>query len=373
MKKLLVMGALACGLTLSAVAPSQALPATTSWVDAGLFEMIRFSGPISVSVTGSGFDTTSGTISVDKPAGATVVAAYLTSAYNIDSATRTDVMTLNGSPVTFSHKSLLNGAGIDKYSALFADVTDLVKSDIDAAPAGTMTFPIYEGALDFGQTWYNDGSELVVVYDDPAKLGTVSSVIIMFGGARSIGDSFELQFPALTNLSVQEIWLSLGINYSAQTPVNKSQASTVEVTTSSNSTPETVTTTAGGADDATGWALLSVGGLGDSLTLPDLTDPLAADDELYGLNPFLNTGDTSISINTINSSFDDQIFQAVAFLDGIALEGATTVGTAAPDSEGLANTGAIEFNVAPLIGVTLLAGGLAARRLLSSRTRSTIN
>jgi hypothetical protein len=60
-----------------------------------------------------------------------------------------------------------------------------------------------------------------------------------------------------------------------------------------------------------------VGGIGDDPANP--TDPLAIpssnfsiaprlDDELYTLNPFLEVGDTTIKIDTLNPSNDDNIF-----------------------------------------------------------------
>ena len=66
-----------------------------------------------------------------------------------------------------------------------------------------------------------------------------------------------------------------------------------------------------------------MGGIGDSTANPtDPTAPPAAscsprcDDELYDLLPFVNNGDTKISVNTVNPSGDDNIFLSSMFFRG---------------------------------------------------------
>jgi hypothetical protein len=78
-------------------------------------------------------------------------------------------------------------------------------------------------------------------------------------------------------------------------------------------------TSAGGQDDGYGanGGLLTVGGLDDSHTNPDPYAPatdIRTDDELYDLLPFVETGDTSITVYTVNPSNDDNIFFASLFL-----------------------------------------------------------
>ncbi len=102
--------------------------------------------------------------------------------------------------------------------------------------------------------------------------------------------------------------MSLGISYSSQPAGQYSQ---VDVN------GQRLTTSAGGQDDgqSENGALLTVGGLDDSPANP--ADPLATDtngprydDELYDLLPFVNTGDTTITVATANPSNDDNIFFA---------------------------------------------------------------
>ncbi len=303
----------------AAHATTPTLPATTSWTNAGLQEMLRISGPITVSVDGAGFTTRTGTIQVDKPANSTVIAAYLTSAVTMD-ATAPSGVTLEGQAVTFSHT-----AHSGYFYNYFSDVTSIVQPLIDAAGAGTTSLTIDEGAV-APTTGSNDGEELVVIFNDPAK--PVSSVILAFGASQSAGDSFSMNFPALTNMNFQHATLSLGIGFSYQV-ANRSQQTDVKVSTSSNSSPQWVSQTAGGQDDgqASNGALLTVGGIGDSTDLPALTTT-ANDDEFYSLDSFLTLGDSSLTFNTRNASADDNVFQAVLYLEGVAVDGAVTVGSA---------------------------------------------
>lgn len=324
MKKL-VFGAIVA-LSAALLVPTAAfgnptLPAPQTWTNTSLQEMLRVSGNISLSVTGSGFGAQTGTIAVEKPANSTVIAAYLTSAITTQNAPS---IRLEGQPVTFTHHA--DGiAGANHFLNHFADVTSLVKTTIDSHAAGTFTL-----SLDEGTTTGTDGEELVVIFQDPSK--DTSSAIIMFGSSLVAGDQFTLNFPALTNLTAQKSSLSLGIGHSYQTSTDRSQYTTVEIKTSSNQTFQQVSNTAGGVDDAVptivngveyfSSAFITVGGVGDSLDLPDLSNALANDDELYGLNTFLTAGDTSLTLKTANPDNSDSLFQAVFYFEGVALQGA---------------------------------------------------
>ena len=302
----------------AAFATSPSLPSTTSWSNAGLQEMVRFAGPISVSIDGAGF-ATSGTIQVDKPANSTVIAAYLTSSI-YGSTTAVPDVTLNGSPVTFSHTASGNiGFSFVNH---FSDVTTIVKSTIDSAPAGIIEIALTEGA----NSASIDGQSLIVVFDNPAKPS--SSVIVMFGASKNTGDSFSFTFPAITDLSAQVPTLSLGIGFSFQSSANRGQQSDVKLSTSTNTSLQTISLTAGSFDDGAGanGALLTVGGVGDSPALPSLTAN-ADDDELYGLGSFLSLGDTSLDINTRNASGDDNLFLSILYFEGVTVAGAVTVGS----------------------------------------------
>lgn len=378
-----VLAVLAALLIPSPAHANPTLPSPQSWTNGPLQEMLRISGNISLSVAGSGFATQTGTIAVEKPANSTVIAAYLTTACM--SQTVPSVL-LEGQPVTYTHHAEGSGnssnpaspGAFNRFSNHFADVTSLVKTTIDSHTAGRFTLSLNDGST-HGQV---DGQELVVIFQDPAK-GT-SSVILMFGSSLGTGDQFTLSFPALSDLTAQKASLSLGIGHSYQTPTNRDQYSTVEISTSSNSTLQPVSNTAGGYDDGTGaGALVTVGGIDDSLDLPALT-PLANDDELYGLNSFLNAGDTSLTLATGNPYNDDTLFQAVFYFEGVALQGAVatqvapyvppvnTPSTPATVSQELANTGMNNslFMASGALGMSLIIlGGVMvfARRMQSNQ------
>lgn len=328
---------LAMGLFLAIVAPPipvnaapavPSLPATTTWTDAGLREMVRMSGPISVSIDGAGFQTQTGTIDVDKPANSTVIAAYLVSSVwgNLNTP---PVVKLGGSSVSFTH--LAKDDVGSTFRNHFADVTNIVKPIIDAAPTGITQLTLDEGITDSPTagtpgTSRVDGESLIVIFDDPAK--PVSTVMIMFGFSNSSGDSFTFNFDPLINLSMQKPVLSLGISFSNQS-ADRTQHSEITVTTSSNVSTQTVSVTAGDCDDglacSTG-SMITVGGIGDSLDLP--ANSSADDDELYGLTSFLAAGDTSLTVNTRNPTADDNLFQSVLYFEGVAVTGAPSVGSA---------------------------------------------
>ena len=85
-----------------------------------------------------------------------------------------------------------------------------------------------------------------------------------------------------------------------------------------------LTSSAGGQDDSSGGALLTVGGIGDTNdNPPPLAEPVGfgLDDELYSLLPFLGPNDTSIQIDTINPSDDDNIFAGHMVFSGLVIEG----------------------------------------------------
>lgn len=303
-----------------AFATPPALPSTTTWTNAGLQEMVRFSGPLSVSIDGAGFSQT-GSIQVEKPANSTVIAAYLTSALTT-SSTSVPGVTLEGQSVVFTHKaSQSSGSSFVNH---FADVTSIVKPIIDNAAAGISSLALTESAGDSG---INDGEELVVIFDDPAK--PASSVILMFGASRTSGDSFAFNFPAISDLNAQIPTLSVGIGFSYQSSGNRSQQSDIKLSTTTVPTLQAISLTAGGQEDGAGTngALVTVGGIGDSTSLPGLTSN-DDDDELYGLSSYLSVGDTNLTINTRNASGNDNLFQAVLYFEGVTVAGATAVGSA---------------------------------------------
>jgi hypothetical protein len=298
------------------------LPATTSWSNAGLQEVVRLTGRLSTSIDGLGTTSGSGMIQVEKPnANAKVVAAFVTLVGTANSstvATPSDV-TLDGQAISFSHDAQVTQF---RFKNFFADVTTLVKTTVDAAGAGVLDMSVNEGA---SQDRF-DGLSLIVVFDDPSTVW--SSVVIAFGASKSAGDSFTLTFPALNANEIAGHRLSVGVGFGFQT-TNGFQSSTIDITTSSVASASRIAEYAGSFDDgvAANGALITVGGVGDSNANPIIGAAYSnpADDELYNLSGLLNVGDTEITIKTRNASGDDNLFQAVFMINRVELAGATTI------------------------------------------------
>lgn len=380
MKKLIFGAIVALSAALLVPTSAQAnptLPAPQTWTNVPLQEMLRVSGNISLSISGSGFLSQTGTIAVEKPANSTVIAAYLTSA----TWTRQNdpSVTLEGQPVTFTHHA---ESVTYPFKNHFADVTSLVKNTIDTHAPGTFTLSLDEGTSPLTSASV-DGEELVVIFEDPSK--GASTAIIMFGASPSdVDSSFSVSFPALSDLTAQKATLSLGIGFSNQSNGIAAQSSSVKISTNSQPTLQTVSTTAGGGDDGanTAGGLITVGGIGDSLALP--ANSSAIDDELYGLNSFLAAGDTSLTLTTRSpNSAADNVFQAVFYFEGVAAQGAVatqagsnvapvnnnTPSSAAPE---LANTGMNNslFMASGALGMSLIILGgvmIYARRMQSNQ------
>ena len=309
----------------SVSAPASAavtLPATTSWTNAGLQQMALLTGRLKTSIDGFGSTTGSGQIQVEKPtANAKVVAAFVTlvgTTGTSNLATPSDVL-LGGQAISFSHVATVTQN--TAFRNFFADVTTLVKPTVDAAGAGILDLAVDEGA---GQSSY-DGLSLIVVFDDPNTVW--SSVLVAFGASKSAGDSFSLAFPALNANELAGHRLSVGIGFGFQGNNNSGQASTIDITTSSLASASRIAEYAGSFDDgaAANGALITVGGIGDSNANPIIGAPFThpADDELYNLSGLLNVGDTELTIKTRNASGDDNLFQAVFFINRVSITGAT--------------------------------------------------
>lgn len=262
-------------------------------------------GKISVSLDALGTnDAAGGTIDVQKPAGATVKVAYMAVAttgflgYKLAAG---DVK-IDGNSYVWSIET---PSSISSWN-YWGDVTSLVKSKIDSAPAGLVNFSITEV-----NTYYIDGEILVVVFNDPTQT-TDNTIILLFGAQDVTGDTFHIGLAQPLNLTDPNLQLdlSLGISYGYQDNATTGQYSIVDVNN------VRMTTSAGGEDDGAGQngALITVGGIGDSNANP--TNAYATptnfrdDDELYSLLPFVNTGDTKINVTTQNPSTDDNIFFA---------------------------------------------------------------
>ena len=271
------------------------------------------SGFVYLSVDGLGILTPSGNIRVNKPSiNATVRKAYLLSASTGFTSYRipNGGVTLAGTPVNWDTETPSN---IRSYNYL-ADVTAIIKPILDAAPAGINLVAVIES-----NTAYIDGEILAVIFDDPNQTSS-STVVLLFGAQKVAGDTFNITLSDPIDLSKPDLVLdmSLGISFGYQTPSTTVQYSIVTVNGSQ------LTQSAGGQDDgqAANGALITVGGIGDSIANPPPFGPVQnynTDDELYSLIPFVHNGDTTITVFTRNPSGDDNIFFSALVVSGGAI------------------------------------------------------
>lgn len=270
-------------------------------------------GKLSLSTDGVGTVATTGTIRVNKPAGATVKKAILMSAttgftnYKLQSG---DVL-IDGVNVFPWDVETVSSISSWNY---WKDVTSLVKTKIDGAPAGVVSFTITES-----NTYSIDGEALAVVFED-LSLPADNTIVLLFGAQNVLGDNFAVTLSKPVDMTDPNFGLDFlwGVSYGAQTRnCGAAQYSLVDV----NSIR--LTSSAGGEDDGTcaNGALMTVGGIGDSNANP--LDPFLTwngdprlDDEDYSLLPLINNGDTSISVHTSNPSMDDNIFFAAFDIKG---------------------------------------------------------
>ena len=309
---------------LSAVEPSPsahaALPAQTVYDD-GLHEMGRWTGQYAFSADGlgaTGEPNSSGNLQVEKPAGATTVeAAYLTMPSKYNTKPWSPTATLNGSAVTFTHRT--GGADETSWQNWLADVTSLVSGTLDAAVAGgadTDIPAIYDSrngnSNDTDDGGGYTGVALTVIWNSTSA--AAGTTIFQFGHAATGGEETVISFDALPAPPTGSR-LSLGIGWSAG---GASEITEVDISTSSSSATQ-LTQYAGGRDDGVANAdgYITVGGVDDTAKKPAALTSLADDNELYDLDDFFSTGDTSLTIATENPSRNDTVFQMLLSIPGV--------------------------------------------------------
>lgn len=254
----------------------------------------------------------------EMPAGSTPVQAWLYGYFQTGNPSLTErTVGFDGSSVTLSK---LDDYNFGLLSSARADVTPEVAAK--ASPSGGVTTFFAATPLPL------DGLGLVVIYSNPSL--PEATVAVFDGAAQQTGDVATFTFDApLNKVPGFTARMSLGIGFSYQqasghqcgpgSPTSM-QYSVVEVNGAR------LTSCAGGNDDASGFGLLTVGGVGDSLDNP--ADPLQTpgdgnpvrvqDDELYNLEPFLSQGDKQLVVKTLQPSNDDLLFLSVVQVDAPA-------------------------------------------------------
>jgi hypothetical protein len=263
-----------------------------------------YQGKVFYSADGLGQNGTGGTVQSDVPAGSTVIQAFLYGTYffteDPDLASRT--IDFDGTNVVLDTISSVNSL-----STARADVTGLVKAKVGdpVAPGGITDFAINNDPA------LLDGVGLVVVYSNPILPdGTVA---VLDGSASQGGDSATFTFAAPLDKTIAGFaaQMSLGSGFSFQgvsgSACGGGQFSIVNVNS------QLLTNCAGNFDDGLGnnGALITVGGVGDSIDNPTPPDNPATDDELYNIEPFTSQGDTQLVITSSNPSQDDNLFLSV--------------------------------------------------------------
>lgn len=284
------------------------LAGAASSASAQLAPIVQETGQISLSCDGNGTNSASGgVLQVDKPAGATVRGAYFFAASNFFRVINDGDISLAGVPLTWD-ASVFNGGvslGATFFHNVEVDVTSIVKPIVDAAPAGLVDIAVKETV----GTSTIDGSVLAVIFDDPNVPPPDNTIILLFGGQLTDGDEFNIQLAVPFELFAPSAAASmgLGISFGHQGFSGTNQISEIDVN------GLRLTSSAGGEDDGESFdgALLTVGGIGDSLDNPPPFAPssgMFTDDELYDLLPFVTDGDEQIGVSTLNPSDDDNIF-----------------------------------------------------------------
>jgi hypothetical protein len=268
---------------------------------ATLLTSYQFNGNGNWSLDGVGSNSTPvGNIDAFVPVGSTVEKAFLYSTRTLGNSAAPAV---NFDGTSYSGATWTSlGTSTAGLTAFRTDVTSQVAAKVGGGSASNFIFSI----LSENPNGSIDGEALAIVYSNPNELERTIAFLDGFTNPTADTTSVNLSDP-LTSTQLAnpnfEALLSLGIGFSA----GGSQFSTVDVNGSR------LTNSAGGFDDGllANGALLTIGGLGDSINNPaNPNSSISPDDELYSLKSFLAAGNTQIKIDTTNPSNDDNIFFA---------------------------------------------------------------
>ncbi|WP_166423289.1 PEP-CTERM sorting domain-containing protein [Paraglaciecola sp. 20A4] len=333
-------------LTLCAIATLSAISFTST---AALTPSYSFNGNGNWSLDGCGSNSTP-TCSIDAvvPTGSTIEAAFLYSTGTPNSA----IPTVNFDGTTFSGADWTSlGANNAFLEAYRVDVTSLVSAAVGGGSAAPFSFDI----LSENPTNSIDGEALAIVYSNPAE--TLRSIAFLDGFSQTTGDSAFISLAdPLTAADLAtpgfEATLSLGIGYGFQS-TNNTQSSIVNINGNS------LTTCAGGQNDgfASNGGLITIGGIGDDRANNHDCSLSNGDDELYSLEPFLNVGDSLVTIDTQNPSDNDNIFFA-----GLSITAEASIDNKPVDPNPVPEPGTLA-----IFGIALLSMGRKARGMLLSK------
>jgi lysophospholipase L1-like esterase len=325
--------------TAPAVAARLAAPqAAAAAAASGLQLKVNERGRLSRSIAAVASDGTEGaTLTVRKPASATVRGAYMAIASTgFRNTALTDPVTVDGKAVPMTNEV---ATGIGSYN-YFADITGLVKPKIDAAPAGGVGLVVAEPKPELV-----DGEIVVVIFDDPA-VPADQTVSLLYGALSPTGDEYQVSLasPIRKADPNTRLEMSLGISFSYQANGTQ-QYSSVEVG------GKRLSTSAGGEDDGASHdgALITAGGDGDSAANP--ADPQAtptearSDDELFDLVPYVAEGDRAISVRTANPSLDDNVLLATFTMNPPVTGISTGGGGGGPGYVGIGDSTTTGFSV----------------------------
>ena len=296
-------------LTIFLIAFTAVFCFSTKYAYAALKPVFQDIGKISISVDAEGNnEIAGGTVQVNKPPQATVKRAFLMASSNHSRKIKNGDILLERKPILWGKDEFNDIVVSDKFfHSVFADVTSIVKSIIDSAPAGISNLVVVEK-----DTVSIDGVILFVVFNDP-NVTKNNSVILVFGGQAIDGDTFLIHFPEPVVDGIEKVDMGLGIGYGYQDTFGTNQVNLIDVN------DIRLTSSAGGEDDGASYngALITVGGIGDTNNNPDPFIPSSGfntDDELYNLLPFIDAGDEQIKVFSTNPSRDDNIFFSYFFL-----------------------------------------------------------
>jgi len=280
-------------------------------------------GTVAVSSDGCGTNSPPCNIFQNVIPGATVLKAFL---YGTSTGNGPPSITvsLDGTPLTLNSLPQNEApSGLESYRT---DVTTQVANALTANSAH-----VFSVVDSIGQsTGVVDGLALVIIYSDASL--PQSSVLVFDGGQQAAPTNQILFFGAPVDTAAPGFMaeMRLGIGFSAQDQGNPPGLNHCGGDSVMDSQVDVngvrLTSCAGNFDDGVGTfgngVLFTIGGDNDDLLNPadpfqrsgqGATSELIDDDERYDISGFITDGDTQMSLDTENTSFDDILFLSILY------------------------------------------------------------